>query len=257
MKSKQIGFGELTANRCIIYDERYLKKILSGEITIDNIKPIRVLNFDDDDAIPFEIISLKMPNHENYKNFYIGNKGDAHSSLINQAFKESPVQISNLPSDWRNNGQLNDIVKSMQFSYGGRIWIKSKILILKSYEKFEQTVSIIKDLLNSRNIDITQYVILYCKKNENIDERYWGDIVAYKVSEICSKIGHLTSPIESNQLHHKYEVKTKKLLSKNSKEEMTLAQYRSLIQQESEQSLYHKIINEVAKVVKKHIDDAF
>lgn len=255
MKNKHIGFGELTANRCLIYDDKYLKNILSGKIAIDSIKPIHIFNFDDDDAIPFEIISLKMPNNENFKNFYIGNKGDTHSSIINQAFKSSPIQISNLPSDWRNNSQLNDILKSMQFSYGGRIWIKSKVLILKSYESFEQIVSVVKDLLYSRNIDITQYVVLYCKKNENIDEQYWGDIVAYKVCDICSMVGHLSSPIESNQRHHKYEVKTKKLLSNNSKEEMTLAQYRSLIQQESKQSLYHNIINEVAKVVKKHIDD--
>ncbi|MBD5194026.1 MAG: hypothetical protein HDS91_05850 [Bacteroidales bacterium] len=232
-QGKNIGFGMLTANKCIVYAKKYLCKILDGDIKIDELKPNLMLKFDDDDAIPFEVISLSLPNDEKFKIFFVGNKGDGHSALINLAFKESPLKITNLPTNWKYNKNLSEIINSMSFSYGGRLWEKSKIVVLKSYKDFKESIGVISRMLEINHIDISDYTLLVCEDNNDIDEKYWGDIIAYKVNDIVSNISKISLPINTNILHHKYDVKTKKLLYGNGKEEMTLAQYNSLLKQEN------------------------
>ena len=258
-KSKNIGFGELTAKRSIIYNRNELQNILNGEKDISEIKPEIYLNFDDEDAIPFEYISLKLSQSEEYSDFFIGSNAQAHSSLINQAFKSSPLKIRNLPTDWRNNPHTKEIMNTMHFSYGGRIWHNKKLIVLKSYTDFASSVKIITLFLERNNIDISSYYILKCEKNDSIDERYWGDIYVYKVDDICKSTKDVELPPVSSTLHNKYEVKTKKLISQNGSE-MTLAQYNSLIKQEkhnTQEEIYQQIINEVDKIVKKRINEYF
>ncbi len=63
--SERIGFGMLTPHRCIVYDSKYLEDIISGTLKIEDIIPILVLDYTDEDAIPFEKISIKLPQEKN------------------------------------------------------------------------------------------------------------------------------------------------------------------------------------------------
>lgn len=231
-EGKQIGFGELTPNRVIIYAQKYFQKIIDGKIKIEDIKPKLILTFEDKDAIPFEMISLKLSNDENFSNFFVGESGDGHSSLINMAFKESPLKITNLPSDWKYNAKLKEILNSMSFSYGGRLWKDSKLVVLKSDKDFEKNISQIYKMLKINHIDISDYHLLICKENKEIDEKYWGDIILFEINDILKTNKNVSLPISSDILHHKYKTKYKKLLLGNGKE-MTMAEYNSLIKQEN------------------------
>ena len=79
--SEKIGFGMLTTHRCIVFDSKYLNNVISGTLKIEDITPTLVLNYTDEDAIPFEELSIELPGNKKHSTFEIGEKGHLISNL--------------------------------------------------------------------------------------------------------------------------------------------------------------------------------
>ncbi len=176
--SEHLGFGVLTPNHCVIYDSNELAGIMSGKKSIDSIKPVIELDFEDFDAMPFGLISIQLPNKSKITTFCVGEHGASHNAMICQALK---FAIKN-DTDCANNATLRS---HLNISYSGRIWHKSKIIILKSYDSYAKEISVIRELLRQKGIDISQYKLLLCKNDKVVDNKYSGDIIAYNIIDLC------------------------------------------------------------------------
>lgn len=175
--SRLLGFGELLPYRCVIYDSDVLDQVLQGKVQIHDIKPIYDWSFEDHDAIPFELVSILLPNKEQFKRFYVGNGGESHRVFIERALKDIKYEknYSDLPTS---------LIPSMKFTHEGRLWKNSKVIILKSYEGLSDTISNIRNHLALNNIDISSYNLLELKKNKDIKEPHWGNIVSTSVKQV-------------------------------------------------------------------------
>lgn len=189
--SERIGFGMLTPHRCIVYDSKYLEDIISGTLKIEDIIPILVLDYTDEDAIPFEKISIKLPQEKTHSMFEIGEKGTSHQQLIEPFLKDVHYFSSHMKRDWRKDPEQAKIIDTMSFSLVGRLWERSKIVIIKSDEsEFKETILTIYDKLYSHfptDIDISLYTVLQLRENKNIDGKDCGDIVAYSIKEFLDE----------------------------------------------------------------------
>lgn len=171
---EHIGFGELTAHHCVIYDSDELAGIASGEKGIGSIKPLIELDLEDNDAVPFGLISLSSPGEEESTEFCVGENGTTHNALIHQALKLM-----------QNDTAECAVRKHLSVSYSGRIWHNSKVVILKDYSNYEHDILVIRVMLLMMFIDISEYQLLCWRKNPLLADKDYGDIIAYNVTDLC------------------------------------------------------------------------
>ena len=190
-KAEKIGFGMLTTHRCIVFDSKYLNNVISGTLKIEDITPTLVLNYTDEDAIPFEELSIELPGNKKHSTFEIGEKGTSHQQLIEPFLKDVHYFSPLMKRDWRNDPKQAKIIDTMSFTLVGRLWEKSKVVIIKSDEvDFKETILTIYDKLYSNypvDIDISSYTLLQLRGNENIEGENCGDIVAYNIKELLDE----------------------------------------------------------------------
>lgn len=190
--SEKLGFGMLTPHRCIVYDSKYLSNVIDGTLKIEDITPTLVLNYADEDAIPFEGLSIELPGNKNHSMFEIGEKGTSHQQLIEPFLKDVHYFSPLMKRGWRNDPKQAKIIDTMSFTLVGRLWEKSKVVIIKSDEAdFKETILTIYDNLLYSNypvdIDISSYTLLQLRGNENIEGENCGDIVAYSIKEFLDE----------------------------------------------------------------------
>lgn len=190
--SEKIGFGMLTPHRCIVYDSKYLSNVIDGTLRIKDITPTLVLNYTDEDAIPFEELSIELPGNKKHSTFEIGEKGTSHQQLIEPFFKDVHYFSPFMKRGWRNDPKQAKIIDTMSFTLVGRLWEKSKVVIIKSDEAdFKETILTIYDNLLYSNypvdIDISSYTLLQLRGNENIEGKDCGDIVAYSMKKLIDE----------------------------------------------------------------------
>lgn len=189
--AEKIGFGMLTPHRCIVYDSKYLRNVIDGTLRIKDITPTLVLNYTDKDAIPFEEISIELPGNKKHSMFEIGEKGTSHQQLIEPFLKDVHYFSPLMKRGWRNDPKQVKIIDTMSFTLVGRLWEKSKFVIIKSDEAdFKETILTIYDKLYSNvpiSIDISFYTLLQLRENKSIEDKDCGDIVAYNMKELIDE----------------------------------------------------------------------
>lgn len=151
-----IGFGTLGAHRCVVYDICYLSDVCEGVIAIDNLSPKLVLDMDDTDAVPFGMIT------DNTSKFIVGRPGFSHRAL----FAKFSLGTG--------------------FGLCGRLWLKSKHVILKESDNFIEDIPILYNHLLHYGIDISDFAVLFLKGNADISDAYWGNIYSYNVAHMLS-----------------------------------------------------------------------
>ena len=189
--SEKIGFGMLTTHRSIVYDSKYLDDIVNDTIKIEDFTPMLILNYTDEDAIPFEELSIELTGNKKHSMFEIGEKGTSHQQLIEPFLKDVHYFSPHMKHGWRNDPKQAKIIDTMSLSLVGRLWEKSKIVIIKSDEAdLKETILTIYDKLYSNvpiSIDISSYTLLQLRKNNNIEGTDCGDIVAYSIKELIDE----------------------------------------------------------------------
>lgn len=151
-----LGFGTLDAHRCVVYDICYLSDVCEGVIAIDNLSPKLVLDMDDADAVPFGMITDKT------SKFIVGRSGGSHRELFAKFSLGAEVGLC------------------------GRLWIKSKHVILKSSDNFIEDIPKLYNHLLHCGIEISDFAVLLLKRNEDISDAYCGNIYSYNVAHILS-----------------------------------------------------------------------
>ncbi len=156
LRGVNLGFGTLGAHRCVVYDICYLSDVCEGVIAIDNLSPKLVLDMDDADAVPFGMITDKT------SMFIVGRSGGSHRELFAKFSSCAEAGLC------------------------GRLWLKSKHVILKISDNFIEDIPILYNHLLHYGIDISDFAVLLLKRNADIYDAYWGDIYSYNVAHILS-----------------------------------------------------------------------
>lgn len=159
-----IGFGYLSANRCLVYDLMHLKGVLSGSISLESLPHILSLELDDDDARPFEVINFVLPDENTLSHFILGKIAESHAQMERRVFAGLSPE---------NNLRWTA-------SEAGRIWTDKKILILKQSFRNAEMISI-KRHFGKIGISLDGFSILLLSPINEIDDKGWGYILSSPV----------------------------------------------------------------------------
>lgn len=197
------------------------------------------LEHDDDDAYPFTLHDGK---------FYFSRQGSAHYNMVYNPGELNDKWIS-LNKKYAKKLKDDDFeVEARDFlDYPGRVWCKHKIITFWKYPDISDFRKVVDGLNNSLpkrglgHVDSSWFVEVYPDKKE-LDDMHWdmsGVLIpideykadGLKVLKDIDKM-HVMSPDKKKKALEKTGAKSKASsiqLPKN----MTLAQYNSLIHQES------------------------
>lgn len=147
---KIIGKGTSSANRVIVYSN-LLNRVIG--------RKKYVLSFQDNDAFPFGRFPIMKLNGEVIYKFYLGNQGQTHSTLQQNANVENQKLLED---DWLRNPKYNAFSKQFKIQSAGRIWTNQKILVMRDLRPEPQVVKYaITQLQKSGISDIMSYNMLY------------------------------------------------------------------------------------------------
>ena len=179
MKKELLGFGELKSHRCMVYDSSHLDDILAGKSSIEDIKPKFIWDSEDEDAYPFASFSVAHSNGNIVEVFLKGHARESHNALTQTAINI----IRNLHS-FNEKWDDREFRNRLHISLAGRLCEKSKVVILKDYVNFEDSLFMLDSELESQDIDIQCFKLLLLERNPKIEEPDWGEIYAINVNEI-------------------------------------------------------------------------
>lgn len=184
-KFKLIGIGSACANNVEIYSLKDFEKIEYKDFAYEKIKPIRLLNYEDEDARAFALVKLDFAELGKYEKFMLGTPTFSHWRLYNKGIEEFSKNYVAKTNDFSKTLTAREVSK-IETSLDGRIWEGSKYLVLKSYVDFENRMKEIYENLLQSGIDIKDYNLLCPKlipEIEDIDAG-WRGIYSCKVNDI-------------------------------------------------------------------------
>ena len=184
-KFKLIGIGGAQANNVEIYSLQDLESIGDKELAFRMMRPVILLNYDDEDARAFALVRLDFGELGNYEKFMLGAPSSSHWSLYNKGIEEFSNDYVAKTNDLTKTLTAVDVNK-IEALLDGRIWEKSKYLVLKSYVDVENRMKEIYENLLQEGMDIRDYNLLWPKlipEVEDIDAGCRG-IYSCKISEL-------------------------------------------------------------------------
>ena len=184
-KFKLIGIGSACANNVEIYSIKDFEKICDKDFAYGKITPVRLLNYDDEDARAFALVKLDFGELGQYEKFMLGEHTFSHWRLYNKGIEDFSKDYIAKTNDLTKTLTARDVNK-IEASLDGRIWEQSKYLVLKSYVDVENRIKEIYENLRQSGINIKDYNLLWPKlipEIEDIDAG-WRGLYSCKVKDL-------------------------------------------------------------------------
>ena len=160
-----IGVGLIKASEIIMFDleeSDKFRNIDTVEAAFEKLIPEKWWYYDDEDARAFAQVKLDFGEKGIFEKFGIGESTFSHWSLYTKALDEFNANMQKSSMEQQSILTMND-VKEIVPSLDGRLWEKSKIIVLMSYdgpdEEFYRINKIYYNLLEY-GIDIRDYNLL-------------------------------------------------------------------------------------------------
>ena len=186
-KFKLTGFGSVRASEIEMYNLTELENLSNKDTAWKVLKPVKVLNYDDKEARAFAFVTLDCGQIGRYEKFMVSEPSYSHWRLYVKGLADFNNKLSS-----RNNGQHEEItlreVDKIDASLDGRLWIESKIIVLKSYADYEKRIPLIFSHLLETGVDIRDFNLLLPKlipEIEDIDAG-WRGIYSCKINELLT-----------------------------------------------------------------------
>ena len=184
-KFKLVGIGSACANNVEIYSIKDFEKIGDKDFAYGKITPVRLLNYDDEDARAFALVKLDFGELGQYEKFMLGAPTFSHWRLYNKGIEDFSKDYMAKTNDLTKTLTARDVNK-IEASLDGRIWEQSKYLVLKSYVDVETRMKEIYENLLQSGFDIKDYNLLWPKLIPEIEdiEAGWRGLYSCKVQEL-------------------------------------------------------------------------
>ena len=168
-KFKLIGIGSACAKSVEIYSIKDFEKIGDKDFPDEVIKPVKLLNYDDEDARAFALVKLDFGELGRYEKFILGAPTFSHWRLYNKGIEDFSKDYMAKTNDLTKTLTARDVNK-IEASLDGRIWEQSKYLVLKSYVDVENRMKEIHENLLQSGIEIKDYNLLWPKLIPEIED---------------------------------------------------------------------------------------
>lgn len=184
---KLTGFGSVRASEGKIYSLKELENLSDKDTAWKVLKPVKLLNYDDKEARAFAFVTLDCGQYGRYEKFMLSEPSFSHWRLYVKGITDFNKELFS-----RNNVRHKEItlreVDKIDASLDGRLWIESKIIVLKSYADYEKRIPLIFSHLLEKGVDIRDFNLLLPKlipEIEDIDAG-WRGIYSCKINELLT-----------------------------------------------------------------------
>lgn len=186
-KFNLIGVGWVQHTKVEIYELKDLMNFLDKGFSIMSIKPVKILNNEDAEAIAFANVILDCREIGNYEKFMVGEPSYSHWRLYKQALEDYKKVLNSKVGGITMDLTISDVNK-IETSLDGRLWTEAKVLVPKSFNDIEEKIKEIYSNLLKHLIDISKYRLLRQKlipEIEDIDAGLRG-VYSCKISDLLS-----------------------------------------------------------------------
>ena len=187
-KFNLIGVGWVQHTKVEIYDLRELINFPDKDFASMTMKPVKILNNEDNEAIAFANVILDCGEIGKYEKFMVGEPSHSHWRLYKKAIEDYNRELSSNAGSTTKELTISDVSK-IETSLDGRLWTESKILVPKSFNDIENQVQQIYLNLLEHGIDISEYSLLRQKIIPEIEdiEAGWRGVYACKISDLLTQ----------------------------------------------------------------------
>ena len=186
-KFNLIGVGWVQHTKVVIYDLQELINFPDKDFASMTMKPVKILNNDDDEAIAFANVILDCGEIGKYEKFMFGEPTHSHWRLYKKAIEDYNRELSSNAGSTTKELTISEVSK-IETSLDGRLWTESKILVPKSFNDIETKIQEIYHNLLVQGIDISEYSLLRQKIIPEIEdiEAGWRGVYACKISDLLN-----------------------------------------------------------------------